>query len=95
MISLKTFRKQIYDYCGNWFPHSFHKLTFLTHFNLFQSIVKNIDNAGKTRCTNDFHRFAFFKMGYILGFIALSFQLAEIKLSIVIDSLNRSSCSWA
>lgn len=48
MISLKTFRKQIYDYCGNWFPHSFHNLSFLTVFNPFKPIFKTIENAEKT-----------------------------------------------
>lgn len=47
MISLKTFRKQIYDYCGNWFPHSFHNLLFLTDFNQFKPIFKSTDNTGK------------------------------------------------
>jgi hypothetical protein len=71
MISLKTFRKQIYNYCGNWFPHSFHNLSFLTDFNQFKPIFKNIDNTIKYRYINGLERFETFRKGDSMGFITL------------------------
>ncbi len=75
MISLKTFRKQIYNYCGNWFPHSFHNLSFLTDFNQFKPIFKNIDNTIKYRYINGSERFETFRKGDIIGFITLRWRV--------------------
>jgi hypothetical protein len=90
MISLKTFRKQIYNYCGNWFPHSFHNLSFLTDFNQFKPISKNIDNAIKYRYINGLERFETFKMGGIVGFITLR---SGVRLSLPL--LKNGPCQGA
>lgn len=54
MFILKTLREQIYNYCGNWFPHSFHNLSFLTDFNQFKPRLENLDNTGKKKMYQGF-----------------------------------------